>query len=375
MGFLSRLGLAPKQLKVPDISLVSNWGQGHRELSQITLAEIWGEDLANNLPVTREVAMTVPAVARARNLLVGAIQRMPLVALNGTETVTTVVNGVTTTEVRPKRVTPQPTWLSRTSGNVSPMARIAWTVDDLFFHGVSLWITERGAPGAAKRGDILHAYWWPFNDWRISQTGDVEYREPGDTEWVTLGDDEYILIDSSFEGILNVAARTIRGALDTEAAWVGRMKNPIPLIELRVTDDSQLDPDEIEEHVRTWAKARTGVNGAVSWTPPGLEVVTHGEVKADLYTEGRNAIRTDIGSFVSIPTSMMDGSLAEASLTYVTQEGNRNRFQDESIPFWISPIEAALSMDNVVPSGTYVRFDRSEALATVQTPTGAPVED
>lgn len=365
------MGLTPKKLTLPDLSLATPWGDQTKGLSQLTIAEIWGEELANNLPVDRSVAMSVPAVARARNLLVGAIMRYPLVALKGTEQITTMsAEGVATTVERPARVPDQPKWLQKTSGTVSPQLRIAWTVDDLIFHGTSLWIVERGAGDA-----ILDAYWWPFNDWRIGVDGEVEYRMPGGYEWEELADGRYLLIDSPFEGLLNVAARTIRGALSTEEAWVGRMRNPIPLIELRVTDDSQLDEGEVESHVKTWAKARTGVNGAVSWTPPGIEVVTHGEVKADLYTEGRNAVRTDIGSFVNVPTSMMDGSLAEASLTYVTQEGNRNRFQEESIPFWITPIEAALSMDNVVPNGTYVRFDRSESFAQTPTPTGVPVED
>lgn len=352
MGILSALGLKRVDLKPVDVTLASPW-QPAGGISQITLSEIWGEDLANNLPVDRGVAMTVPAVARARNLLVGAIQRFPLVVLDE--------NGPIAT---------QPTWAYRTSGPVTPQERIAWTVDDLIFHGVALWLTERGSVG-----QLLDARWHPRCDWRITNEGEVEARESGASEWVTLNEGDYILINAPFDGLLTVGARTIRGALSTEEAWVGRMRNPIPLIELKVTDDSRLDADEIKDHVQTWAKARTGVNGAVSWTPSGMEVVTHGEVKADLYTEGRNAIRTDIGSFMNVPTSMMDGSLAEASLTYTTQEGNRSRFQDESIPFWITPIESALSMDGVVPRGQRVRFDRSEAFSTVVNPTGIPEAD
>jgi hypothetical protein len=351
VGILSALGLKRVDIKPVDVSLVSPW-QPAGGISQITIAEIWGADFAQNLPLERSVAMTVPAVARARNLLVGAIQRFPLVVMD---------------ETGP--LAEQPTWAYRTNGPVTPQERIAWTVDDLIFHGVALWLRENGADGKP-----LEARWHPRADWRITNTGKVEARESGD-EWTELGDDDYILINAPFDGLLNVGARTIRGALATEEAWVGRMRNPIPLIELKVTDDSRLDADEIKDHVTTWAKARTGVNGAVSWTPPGMEVVTHGEVKADLYTEARNAIRTDVGSFLNVPTSMMDGSLAEASLTYTTQEGNRSRFQDESIPFWITPIEAALSMDAVVPRGQRVRFDRSEAFSTVVNPTGIPEAD
>ncbi|MEN0101845.1 MAG: phage portal protein [Curtobacterium sp.] len=353
MGLLSALGLTRKPSLTPtDLSLVSPW-QPAGNLSQVTIGEIWGEDVAHNLPLDRSAAITVPAVSRARNLLVGHIMQYPLVALR---------DGLPLED--------QPTFLYRTNGPVPPRERTAWTVDDLVFHGVSLWLTERGSTGT-----ILDARWHPRADWRINAEGNIEARGDDKSEWSVLDEEDYILFNAPFDGLLNIAARTIRGALSTEEAWTGRMRNPIPLIELSVTDDSQLEPDEIEDQVKTWAKARTGINGAVSWTPPGMEVKDHGSVQADLYTEGRNAIRTDIGNFTNIPTSMMDGSLAEASLTYQTTEGIRNRFQVESIPFWTAPIEEALSMDKVVPAGQAVRFDKTQDYIPVPTATGAPAKD
>ena len=354
MGILSALGLTQKALQPTDLSLVTPWQPASaRPLSQITIGEIWGEDIARNLPLDRSAAITVPAVSRARNLLVGAIMQYPLVALDASGP-----------------LADQPTWLYKTNGPVSPQERTAWTVDDLIFHGVSLWLRENGS-----MGQILDAHWHPKADWRVSATGEIEARSSGTDTWVELDESDYILFNAPYDGLLNIAARTIRGALSTEEAWTGRMRNPIPLIELRVTDDSRLEADEIEEHVKTWADARTGVNGAVSWTPPGMEVIDHGSVQADLYTEGRNAIRTDIGNFTNIPTSMMDGSLAEASLTYQTTEGVRNRFQVESVPFWTMPIEAALSQDSVVPRGTRVRFDRAQDYSPIPTPTGIVTKD
>lgn len=353
VGFLDFLGIGGKrldQLRAP-LPIASPWGTDG-SLSKIVVADILGADLAATmLPMSRELAITVPAVSRARNLLVGQIQRYPLVAMDE--------NGP---------LADQPTFLYRTNNAVTPTERLAWTVDDLIFHGMSLWLVERGAAG-----QILNAAWCPYDLWSIDNGAIILSDADGHQRELT--DTEYILINSPFEGLLGVAGRTIRGALDTENAWVGRMRNPIPAIEIRITNDDNLEDDEIEDLVKAWAKARTAPNGAVSYTPPGVEIVTHGEVKADLYTEGRNAIRTDIGSFTNIPTSMMDGSLAEASLTYVTQEGNRNRFIEESIPFWTVPIESALSQDNVVPRGQRVRFDRSEDYSAIPTPTGIPEQD
>lgn len=349
---MSALGFTRKpSLTLPDLSLASPW-QPRGALNQITVKDIWGAEVSQNLPLDRSVAITVPSVSRARNLLVGAIMQYPLVALNDGEAIP---------------YANQPTFLYRTNGNVSPQERIAWTVDDLVFYGTSLWLTDRGASN-----QILEATWLPQAQWRWNRDGEIEVRSASD-QWVELDEEDYILFNSPFEGLLNIAGRTLRGAISTEEAWTGRMRNPIPLIELSLTEE--LDEEEIRSLIQAWSDARTGVNGAVSYTPPGMEVKDHGSLQADLYTEGRNAIRTDVGNFLNIPTSMMDGSLAEASLTYQTTEGIRNRFQVESVPFWTMPIEAALSADKVVPRGQRVRFDKSQDYTPIPTPTGAPAKD
>lgn len=365
MGLMSALGFTRKpSLTLPDLSLASPW-QPPGALNQITVKDIWGAEVSQNLPLDRSVAITVPSVSRARNLLVGAIMQYPLVALTDKTETVTLPDGTSATV--PVQVDPQPTFLYRTNGDVSPQERIAWTVDDLIFYGTSLWLTDRGASN-----QILDATWLPQSQWRWNKDGELEVRNASEL-WVELDDADYILFNSPFEGLLNIAGRTLRGAISTEEAWTGRMRNPIPLIELSMSEE--LEEEEIRSLIQAWSDARTGVNGAVSYTPPGMEVKDHGSLQADLYTEGRNAIRTDVGNFLNIPTSMMDGSLAEASLTYQTTEGIRNRFQVESVPFWTMPIEAALSADKVVPRGQRVRFDKSQDYTPIPTPTGAPSKD
>jgi hypothetical protein len=61
-------------------------------------------------------------------------------------------------------------------------------------------------------------------------------------------------------------------------------------------------------------------------------------VKADLMVEGRNAIRTDVGSFLNIRASMLDGTMGIDSLTYTTTEGEKNSFYEFDLPFWTDPI-------------------------------------
>lgn len=347
MGLLDRLGLSTKRLDAlsspVDLAIRSPWAEG--SLQAIVWSDLIGKDVADALPMTRGDAIQIPAVSKARNLLVSAIAKLPLVALDTAGP-----------------LADQPTWLYRTDGLVSPYERMAWTVDDLIFYGCSVWATERGAAG-----QILNAEWVPSRDWKVTDGVLSILDQP-----VTPQD--YILFNPPFEGLLNVGNRTLKGARDTEAAWTGRMRNPIPLIELKVTDDSNLTQEEVNEYVAAWSTARRAENGGVSFTPPGMEVVAHGSLSADLFTEGRNAIRTDVGSFLNIRASLLDGTIGIDSLTYSTKDGERNLFYELDLPFWTDPIEWALSVDKVVPRGSRVRFDRS-ALYAAPVPTGTPTAD
>lgn len=355
MGILDRLGLGKRtgdMLAGGSIHLDLNpYLSGPNHLLPAIVVDDLTREALEDQPIGREVAITIPAVSKARNLLTSSIARFPLRALKAGAVVAN-----------------QPTFLYRTDNSVTPYERMAWTVDDLIFYGCSLWIVERGAaPAGSKFGPIKSAEWCPRRDWSVNPDGNVEVRQ------AVVSDDQYVLFNSPFEGLVNIASRTLKGARDQEAAWVGRARNPVPLIELHQLDES-LDPDEVKPFVDAWASARSSENGAIGYTPSSLEIRTHGEVKADLMTEGRNAVRTDVGSFLNVRASMLDGTAGIDSLTYTTSEGERNAFYDIDLPFWIDPIEARLSMDDVVPRGQYVRFDKYEQYHLPE-PTGQSVED
>lgn len=352
MGILDRLGMGRQHglLSSSTAGLLSPY-QVQPPMQPVVYGDIFGEDVIENLPVTRELAITVPAVSKARNLLVSSIAKLPLRALRG------------------KAVLPdqeQPAFLYRTNGNVTPYNRMAWTVDDLIFHGFAVWVLERGTADSGGRKPILDAEWFPARDVRITN-GQIMLDEQA------VAAEDIILFDHPFEGLLNVAARTVRGARDTEVAWVGRMRNPLPLVDLHQTDD-QLTEDEVKAYVKAWSEARRAKDGAIGSTPSSIELRVLGEVKHELFVEGRNAVRTDIGSFLNVRASMLDGTIGVDSLTYTTKDGERNLFYEVDLPFWLDPIEARLSMDDVVPRGQRVSFDMSEAFHG-PTPTGPTEQD
>lgn len=353
MGILDRLGITRGSrvtASAHKLGITSPYVPAGDPLPPILVTDLLTEEQRAKLPLSRDEAMTVPAVAKARNLLVASIAALPLVAMRGGDV-----------------LSDQPTFLYRTDSAVTLYERMAWTVDDLIFYGCSLWTVTRGERTNDGRRPITDAEWVPQNSWGIEEDGTITvYGSP-------VAASEVVIFNHPHEGLLKLARRTIRGAVSLEESWTARASSPVPIIELKILDD-QLTQDEVDEYVKSWAEARKSPNGAIGATPPSIEIKTHGDLPTDLYGEGRNAIRTDVGSFTNVRASMLDGTTGIDSLTYTTKDGERNAFYDMDLVFWTDYIEARLSMDDVVPRGQRVAFNKAAQQATPPA-TGTPRED
>lgn len=341
---------------VPPI-ISPNAGQGVN-IQTVVFSEFFAGEVGE---VTRQGALMVPPIKKGRDILVGAIAGLPLVQRRGAEDVT-------------------PEWLRNSQTGVSPWHRMAATIDDLIFYDWSLWIVQRDGGGA-----ITDALRCPFDRWQVDDlTGRITIdSQPASAEEVVM------IPGNGSGGILAAGATTIKGYRALERAWIGRAQNPIPLVELHQTSDDpltdgldengDLDPDaetdEIQRLIDEWAAARISPNGAVGYTPQQIELRVHGTVQTDLYVEGRNAAVLDVSRLLNLPAAILDGSMSTASLTYSTQEGKRSEFDLLSLPSWMAPIEAALSLDNVAPAGEVIRFDMTTRAATVAPATAQPLED
>lgn len=342
-----------------DLGTTSPWKPTGSTLSPIIAGDLFPGIPEDRFPLTRDEAMMIPGVIKLRNLLVATISPLPLVAL---------------TKSTSDPVDPQPTFLQRTNALQSPEDRTAATVDDLLFYGVSLWITDRGAGDSPKGGPILSAAWVPRNEWNIEQdtdTGSLVVKVLG----VALPPSAYILFNVPlYDGLLTLASRTMRGAKAIEESWVARAKNPIPLLALQLEEGVDLEPDEIDAIAASWTVRKNSIISTVGVLPKGVSLKPLGEVATDFFQAARNANRGDIGAFANVNAAMLDATSGVNSLTYTTKDGERSIFLTEAVPLWITPIQARLSMDDVVPSGQRVRFDLSE-LISVPTATGTPTED
>lgn len=343
MGIRSAFRLASEvsQRVTHGPGIASPWSTG--QLSKIALADIYGDDLPA-IPLTRAEAMKVPAVAKARSVIVGTLARQPLAKFRGEDKITADA------------------WMYRTSTRQAPRTRMLWTLDDLIFHGVSLWAVERGTAGQIVDAVRVPPEWWEVDD-------DLNVLVNG----VEVTADEVVLIEGPQDGLLDIAADTIRGARSMDRTWTSRVESPVPLMELHETDpNSQLTDTEADELVKAWDAARR--RGGTAFTPAGIEAKVHGQVATDLFVNGRNMLRLDIANFLGLPASLLEGSTATASLTYSTKEDSRNELVDLSLAFWANPIEARLSQDDVVPRGQRVAFDL-EYLTTPTQPAQGPAHE
>lgn len=319
------------------------------DLQRIVVTDLLNlfEETVGTECMTRSQAMSIPAVARGRGILISLLADKPLQAWRGA-----------TLLQAPEE---QPTFLYSTPGILGPWQRMVRTLDDLIFYPYSLWLTVRGAESGGRR-PIVSAVHCPYESWRINEVGLIEVKNK-DGGYDVADESEVILIPGPSEGLLAYATRTMLGSRALDQAWTDRARTPAPLTELHLTDDTQLDDAETVATRDAWVEARRQGNSVVV-TPSNVEVKDHGAGETSLYVEGRNAGRLDIAAFFNLPGSVLDASTATASLTYVTQEGNRSSLDDMSLPYWYRPIESRLSQDDIVPRGQSVRFDFSSRGST-----------
>lgn len=350
MGIRRALGLiehTPPRRALPTMARTVHQGPSHLE----RLA--WEDWLGAPLAPTRDTAISVPAVHRARGLLCSTIARMPLRRYVGAE-------------LAPDDA--QPAWLYRTDSPDpwdSPYQRLVWTVDDLLFHGVSVWGCERGADG------------FPLAAWRIDPSRYTWDTTTGEllVDTVRVDSATVLVIPGPDEGLLTAAGSTLATAARLERAAARHASNPVPSIELHQELDVALDDDEIDAMIAAWTVARNSETGGVAYTSYGVKANVLGQIESQLLIEGRNAAAVDVARHTNIPAAMLDATTSGASLTYETTEGRNRQFLDYAVAGYADPIAARLSMDDAVPRGSRVGFDASELTAPAPPAGGAPTLD
>lgn len=316
---LEASAIAPKQVGP------ASWASEPNHLQSIVWSDL---TQTTSRVLTRADVVAIPAVAKLRHLLCGLAARCPLRVLEGDQL-----------------VADQPAWATRTDGFVSPYHRMLWTVDDVLFHGWSVWAVDR-VGGRLEAADRIHP-----DSWEIDDVGrifvDDQLARP----------DEVVAIPGPHEGLLNYGAAALRRTIDNLDAAANAARNPSAYLELHYTGDDPMTDIEIDKHIQRWALARRGENGGVAWTNKVLELKEHGTHEAHLLIEGRNADAVDAANLMAGNAAMADATSAGASLTYETTEGRSAQLVNHGVGIYMDSIAARLSLDDVVEPGQRVAFD------------------
>jgi HK97 family phage portal protein/HK97 family phage prohead protease len=313
--------------------------------------------------VSRETAIQVPAVKRARDLICPPIAALPFTVLNAN------ADDVTGGLLRQ----PEP--------DVPRSVTMTRLVEDLVFEGRAWWrITKqdyRGFPMEIRRLDPRSV---------DCDRGDfkVWHRKDGTVQgesWEWIPDDKIIRFDSPTDGLLNSAgARAIRTALMLDERAYRSATNPQPDGYFTPKDgvdpfDDDPDDDATDEEIAAAytaskflenyaAQRRTTTN---AYVPGGLEFQQLSwDPKSMQLAEARQHAVLEIARATGLEPE--DLGVSVTSRTYFNAETKRKDRIDFALGMFIWAIQDRLSMPDVTPRGQYVRaqlgaFLRTDTLA------------
>ena len=301
--------------------------------------QVMGENLPSlysslTLRVSRKDAMSVPSVARARNLICGTVASIPLEYYNK----------------RTGEVMAAPRWINQLSKNQPSFVTINWLVDSLLFYGVAyLRVTERyaedGRPSALE---------WIANS-RVTYTTDLEgimiTQYYVDIQPISMND--IVTIQGLDEGVLERAGKTIQSAIDINRAASISAATPMSSGILKNTG-ADLPPAEVSGLLAAWKRSRQ--NNSTAYLTSTLEFQsTQFSPKDMMYNEAIQNLSTEIARAMNVPAYYLSAD-QNTTMTYANVTEERKQFFALSIEPYIQAIQTRLSMDDISTAGHEVRF-------------------
>ena len=301
--------------------------------------QVMGENLpslynALTLRVSRKDAMSVPSVARARNLICGTVASIPLEYYNK----------------KTGEIIAPPRWINQLSKNQPSFVTLNWMVDSLLFYGnCYLRVVERyqedGRPSAFE---------WIANT-RVTFTTDLEgimiTQYYVDAQPISMND--IVTIQGLDEGVLERAGRTIQSAIDINKAAAISSATPMSSGILK-NMGADLPPAEVSGLLAAWKRSRQ--NNSTAYLTSTLEFQsTQFSPKDMMYNEAIQNLSTEIARAMNVPAYLLS-SENNQSMTYSNIQDERKQFFAMSIEPYIQAIQTRLSMDDISTAGHEVRF-------------------
>ena len=293
---------------------------------------------------TRQLAMSVPSVARARNIICGTIGSLPL----------TTFNRITGEYVDPHRVINQP------DPRVAGFVIYNWLAEDIWLYGVGY-------------GQVLEMYsttdggrvraWTRVSPERV--TVDTDFRntviESYKVDGIAVpnsGVGSLIRFDGPDEGLLHRAGKTISAAVYLENAAVNYAKEPNPSMILK-SNGTNLTAERVSSLLSAWRTARQ--SRSTAFLNADVDLKEFGfDPKSLQLAEARQYVALELARACGIPAYFL--SAETTSMTYSNAVSERRSLVDFSLRPILKAIEERLSLPDFVPNPVMVRFSLDDFL-------------
>lgn len=307
-------------------------------LSPVQISDSVYNILGGATNTTRQLAMSVPSVARARNIICGTIGSLPL----------TTFNRITGQYVDPHRVINQP------DPRVAGFVIYNWLAEDIWLYGVGY-------------GQVLEMYsttdggrvraWTRISPDRV--TVDTNYKNTEITGYKVdgisvpiTGVGSIIRFDGPDEGLLHRAGKTISAAVYLENAAVNYAKEPAPSMVLK-SNGTNLTAERVSSLLSAWRTARQ--TRSTAFLNADVDLKEFGfDPKSLQLAEARQYVALEIARACGIPAYFL--SAETTSMTYSNAVSERRSLVDFSLRPILKAIEERLSLPDFVPNPVMVRF-------------------
>jgi HK97 family phage portal protein len=287
---------------------------------------------------TRQLAMSVPSVARARNIICGTIGSLPL----------TTFNRITGAYVDPQRVINQP------DPRVAGFVIYNWLAEDIWLYGVGY-------------GQVLEMYsttdggrvraWTRVAPDRVtvntnSNTTEITGYSVDGKAVPNIGVGSIIRFDGPDEGLLHRAGKTIAAAVYLENAAVNYAKEPAPSMVLK-SNGTNLTAERVSSLLSAWKTARQ--SRSTAFLNADVDLKEFGfDPKSLQLAEARQYVALELARACGIPAYFL--SAETTSMTYSNAVSERRSLVDFSLRPILKAIEERLSLPDFVPNPIMVRF-------------------
>lgn len=300
----------------------------------------WG--IVDNYSVSREVAMQVPSIARARNVICNTLGSIPLELY-----------------ARDGRHMRNHSWMEQPDLNTPKSVTMAWTIDSLAFFGRAYWqvtntYAEDNRPSRFAWIDPRRITW----ETNSSNTQIAQYYV--DLNPVPMsGIGSLITFQALEDGVLARGGKTIATAHALENAAYNASQDPVPMGILKNTG-FDLSEDQIISSLNAWKQARKTKSTAYLNNSFEYQSVGFSSREGQL-VEARQHIASEIARLMNVPAYVV-GADQMANMTYSNAVDVRKDLVNNTLRGYIAAIEDRLNMADITAAGTYVRFSLDDYL-------------